>query len=190
MKLLKMRKAAVLTLALAALAIVQPVRAQQGSAEGIKVHGRWTIDVRNPDGTLASHNEFDNALTLDGRQVLAGLLSRFWQAGEWRITLFNGLAQPNPCGGVCVLNEHVGPGAPGLGELGINLALDTSGRPTGTFNLSGATQATTGGLIDWVATIQVPAGFGFKIFTEHQLAAPITVTPNQIIQVTVVFSFS
>jgi len=26
------------------------------------VHGHWTIDVREPDGTLVSHNEFENAL--------------------------------------------------------------------------------------------------------------------------------
>ena len=30
--------------------------------EGIKVHGHWTIDIRNPDGTLAQHHEFENAL--------------------------------------------------------------------------------------------------------------------------------
>ena len=26
------------------------------------MHGHWTIDVRNPDGTLVTHREFENAL--------------------------------------------------------------------------------------------------------------------------------
>ncbi len=30
--------------------------------EGIAVHGYWTIDVRNPDGKLAKHMEFENQL--------------------------------------------------------------------------------------------------------------------------------
>src|SRR6267378_4379919 len=32
-----------------------------GQKEGITVHGHWTIDVRNPDGTLVTHREFENA---------------------------------------------------------------------------------------------------------------------------------
>ncbi len=35
----------------------------RGSHEGIKVYGYWKIDVRNPDGSLARHVEFENALT-------------------------------------------------------------------------------------------------------------------------------
>src|SRR5271168_3514589 len=30
--------------------------------EGITVHGHWTIDVKNPDGTVASHHEFENSI--------------------------------------------------------------------------------------------------------------------------------
>src|SRR5438034_4820551 len=30
--------------------------------EGIQVHGHWTIEVREPDGTRVSYDEFDNAL--------------------------------------------------------------------------------------------------------------------------------
>ena len=32
------------------------------AGEGIAVHGRWIIDVRNPDGTLVSHQDFENAI--------------------------------------------------------------------------------------------------------------------------------
>jgi hypothetical protein len=34
----------------------------RGQSDGIKVHGHWTIEVRNPDGTLAKHSEFENSL--------------------------------------------------------------------------------------------------------------------------------
>jgi hypothetical protein len=37
--------------------------AQKGQHEGINVHGHWTIEVRNPDGKVASHTEFENALS-------------------------------------------------------------------------------------------------------------------------------
>src|SRR5713226_6208411 len=42
-----------------------------GQKEGIKVHGHWTIDVRNPDGTLVTHREFENSLAASGTLSLA-----------------------------------------------------------------------------------------------------------------------
>lgn len=37
--------------------------APKGNHEGIQVHGHWIIEVKNPDGTLVSHTEFENALS-------------------------------------------------------------------------------------------------------------------------------
>ncbi len=53
--------------------------APRGGQEGIKVHGRWTIDVKNPDGSLARHVEFENGLCVasqggSGDVLLAGVL--------------------------------------------------------------------------------------------------------------------
>src|SRR5215813_12056085 len=45
-----------------------------GPQESIKVHGHWTIVIRNGDGSVASRHEFNNALQ-DG-SFLAKLLSR------------------------------------------------------------------------------------------------------------------
>lgn len=43
--------------------------------EGIKIHGHWVIDVKNADGSIAEHREFENALVpMQGGSVLAGLL--------------------------------------------------------------------------------------------------------------------
>jgi hypothetical protein len=57
-------------------------------SEGIKVHGHWVIDVRNADGTLVRHKDFENSLvtqgigTASGDQLMAGLLSGNVTAGD------------------------------------------------------------------------------------------------------------
>lgn len=44
-------------------------QAPKGDHEGIKVHGHWTIEVRNPDGKLVSHTEFENSLAANSGSV-------------------------------------------------------------------------------------------------------------------------
>lgn len=54
-----------------------------GNHEGLKVHGHWTIEVRDPDGTVVTRREFENSLVttnaptgfFTGSQLLVGLLS-------------------------------------------------------------------------------------------------------------------
>jgi len=46
-----------------------------GSHEGITVHGHWTIDVKNPDGTVATHREFENALQPGAYGALGALIA-------------------------------------------------------------------------------------------------------------------
>jgi hypothetical protein len=43
-------------------------------SEGIQVHGHWTIDVKNPDGTVVTHKEFENSLTSSGAAIISSLL--------------------------------------------------------------------------------------------------------------------
>ena len=52
-----------------------------GRVEGIKVHGHWIIDVRNPDDTLVTHREFENALVPGN--PLARILARQQTVGVW-----------------------------------------------------------------------------------------------------------
>jgi len=35
---------------------------KKGAGEGIQVHGHWTIEVRDPDGKVETHREFENML--------------------------------------------------------------------------------------------------------------------------------
>src|SRR5262245_45061077 len=87
----------------AALIAVLPVvasatiQAQSAKGDGIKVHGYWTIDVRNADGGLASHNEFENALEPSGGVALTGLLARNSVPTAWRLDLIGANLTSGPC---------------------------------------------------------------------------------------------
>ena len=41
-----------------------------GSGEGIQVHGDWTMDIYNQDGSLDRRVDFSNALTQNGNEML------------------------------------------------------------------------------------------------------------------------
>jgi hypothetical protein len=62
-----------------------PVQENGAASDGIGVHGAWTVDVINPDGTLDQHYEFHNELTAWGEETLAHLLNG-GSAGEWEIS--------------------------------------------------------------------------------------------------------
>jgi hypothetical protein len=47
----------------------------KGSHEGIRVHGYWTIVVKNPDGSIATRREFENSIQSAGEAYLASLLA-------------------------------------------------------------------------------------------------------------------
>ena len=95
--------------------------AEKGTQEGIKVHGHWTIDVKNPNGTVVTHREFENSLAGPGGSLgantLAGLLSGNYVVGPWAITLFG---SPGPCSsatssigaGTCVILSASATGTP------------------------------------------------------------------------------
>lgn len=99
-----------------ALAAVPPAAAQDanggGQREGVTVHGHWIIDVRNPDGSLASHVEFDNDLLqfgagIGGHNALAAIMGRTRSVGLWQIRL---IGPPPPPG---VIAASGGPCASG-----------------------------------------------------------------------------
>jgi hypothetical protein len=116
------QQAAVKPQAVSAARAGQPTAAQTETAagetkpaksgqEGITVHGHWVIDVRNPDGSLAQHREFENSLTLNGTYVLAALLSGSAVPGNWAVLL--GPASGNgPC-----TNSYTASGVSGTSEI-------------------------------------------------------------------------
>ena len=59
-------------------------KAPRGAGERIQVHGQWTIEVRNRDGSVARHLEFENALVDDGPAVLLPCCSASPSRGRGR----------------------------------------------------------------------------------------------------------
>jgi len=175
--------------------------------EGIKVHGDWVIEVRNPDGTLASRAEFQNALEWPGGVALARLLARDPVVpGRWQIRLTG--YQADPCGvgnnssRPCLISEPGShPGAPSYSDVDWSQNLVVT-RTDGVVQLSGSIVKTpTGGRsITSVSTfVELCSGAGagavctWSPFTRHSQNSPaiaLNLQPGQIIQVTVRISFS
>ena len=198
-----------------------PLQAGKGSAqaessgprEGIKVHGHWTIDVRNPDGKLVTHREFENALTQPGANVLAAILSRNASPGEWWIRIDG---NPPPC-------YNQGQGRPfecysvessispqdfyRFSNLKITTTANLSGvigAATVTVELAGAATAAASSDINQVQALLVlcsgsiaptsctQAGGGSSpiSITSKILDNPVSVAKGHIFEVSVVISFS
>jgi hypothetical protein len=62
--------------------------------EGIRIHGHWVLQVKNPDGSLGERREFDNSLTngsgISGTQLLVGLLGGDLVAGGLGVAFIQG----------------------------------------------------------------------------------------------------
>ncbi len=93
--------------------------AKSGLHTGIKVHGHWVLEVKNPDGKVVSHTEFENSLVSGGSgdnlltQILAGNVT----LGAWAIFLSNGTGT-GPCstGGTSHLCSILSASATALGQ--------------------------------------------------------------------------
>jgi hypothetical protein len=192
-----------LTMALMALllGVVQPgtaVLRAQGPREGIKVHGHWTIDVRQPDGTLVQHHEFENAL-VGSQTFLAQVLGRQGVPGLWTIAL-ESLGPAKVClGGRCSIvesNSSFGPNPEVVHTLTVGV---TNGNA---LLLSGTATADTTGFIDQVETFfsmcapniatancQDAVSSNTGALTRASIS-PMNIVAGQIMQVTVTISFS
>jgi len=62
----------------------EPV-APKGQHEGIAVHGHWTIEVRNPDGSVVTHRELENSLV--GTSTMLSLLFGTAVPGGYQVEL-------------------------------------------------------------------------------------------------------
>jgi hypothetical protein len=190
-----------------------------GQKEGIKVHGHWTIDVRNPDGTLVTHREFENSIQGSGTRVLAQLLGRNFSVGEWSIVLDHEGSSTKPCVfligntfnyNACTITEANGHTSDDPTHAQFKtLVVDVN--PNGVLvHLSGSATfigavGQQQGSLNSVATRIVPCASGVApqdcksdtasastayIFTSTILDSPLTLEVGQIIQVKVVISFS
>jgi len=172
-----------------------------GRHEGIKVHGHWTIEVRNPDGLLATHREFENSFTGSGAFILASILAGTATSGPWEVWLGSSIfSGPSPWlsagagndpfnsdGGAVIVPSTLAPFAPPGTSFFPNLTVSNSG---GQVVLTGsAIPAQNGGIGEVFTYIGycgnstsplscVQASPNFREFTA------VVLQPNQVVQVT------
>lgn len=186
--------------------------ASSGPSEGVEVHGHWTIEIAEANGTVVSTNEFDNALTVNGAQFLSDLLSRETTSGIWEV----GLATQSGVPGACLTASGNAVGCtitelpvsdPSLQSAttrfgGLSVTSPSSGTNEGALVLSGSATATNDGTIGRVSTTAhacssatapdnaSTCGTNNTTFTLKALATPISVLTGQTINTTVVISFN
>ena len=192
-----------------------PNENQGAQSEGIHVRGHWTIEVRDPDGSLASRTEFENALTSTGVKFLTMFIGRTRTVGFWTVAAA-GSGVEGPClfsptqPAACFMQEAANPAGVGAGNHFHTLTV--SGVPTSINDattgmiLSGTATAARDDSIVRVYTQATPclssvspddcAGGtasgvdGGAVFTSTTLPTPVPVVTGQSILVTVVISFS
>ena len=191
-----------------------PGESGRGPLEGVKVHGHWVIDVKNPDGTLAQHREFENSLS--NPNIMVALLYGSEVAQDFTINL-GGTTPPcapgtssYPC--VIVHNLSVLPANAICGTYYCvtGLTVTPNFGQTPTLVLAGSLTATQAGSISTVSTdigicgsptttqTAVSAsscastssnGYGYSGLTGTGITA-VPIISGQIIQVTVTITFS
>jgi hypothetical protein len=68
-----------------------------GLQQGLKLHGHWVIDIKNPDGTLAEHHEFENSIIATGQALMIGLLSGYMTPGQFLVLIAGPTGGNAPC---------------------------------------------------------------------------------------------
>jgi len=97
----------------------EPAASGKGIYNGITVHGHWTIEVRNPDGKVVTHREFENSVVPgNGPQAIESMMLGAWVPQAYRVVLSGtGASQspanaPAPCSynsspATCTIQENV-----------------------------------------------------------------------------------
>jgi hypothetical protein len=198
-----------------ACVIARPVIVAAQQREGIQVHGRWVIEVDNPDGTMVTRLDFDNALASGGASLLAQYLTGSSPA-RWVIELGSYGGTTNPCAGgtyngfpqnSCLLVDGASAPLPTGTSVFPTLSAALGGPSSDQVVLTATSTALVPGQIEYVATRQGscgrftspsacnPAGTVLQ-FTVHDLVngqgqpTPLSIAAGQIVKVTVNLSFS
>jgi hypothetical protein len=179
-----------------------------GQVEGIKVHGHWTIEVRDPDGSLVERQEFDNALDPAGNGILTRILGRVQSVGNWQVwtrSPTSSVCQTAGTGAIeCYIVES---GDPDTGDnYFATLSVSVPGSAPFSLNLSGYLTAQQDGTIESVAAVVKTCGGGVAPtacvgasvppleattwVTATTLPAPVAALTGQQVLVNVVISFS
>lgn len=199
---------------MAAAAPALHVKSNGGNHESITVHGWWTIEVKNADGTLAAHREFENSLA-NGATLLGSFLAGTETPGPWSVQLASNsgvirIDPPNatvldgqdaqtclnnPAANVCSTGLSVAPTASGVTLSGSATLSDTS-VPYGVGVVTTLVGMCSTGNLAPNACIQNAGSNVSQAFTSRNLDGlngdpqGVTINPGQTVSVTVNISFS
>jgi hypothetical protein len=177
------------------------------NANAIKVHGRWTIEVKSPAGKRVSIRRFENALQLPyGNAVLAKFLARANSPGAWSIVLDS--ANP-PCSQdgtatgtavFCLISESFDTDVQPWIFKTVTVSAPSSGANANALVVRAAINATRDGSVssvqtlvdrcDWNAPSPCSGTSSNQAFTAKALGTAVDVKEGQQILTTVVISFS
>ena len=175
------------------------VGAPDSISSTIKVHGDWTVVVRNPDGSIASKHHFENSIASGGQSFFASLMARQAGAFFWVVRLESlcgtapnlkacGIAE-SPLANDSVLSNWFG----GAVTPSLTISNPHTGPTAYKFVLSGSLTSSNTGQITRVGTetvVQNGSSDGIGEITGTSLQTPISVQSGQTIDVTVVIGFS
>jgi hypothetical protein len=153
----------------------------QAQTEGLKVRGRWVVDVLDRNGTLAQHVEFDNALTPGGMGVLARRLTGENVAGIVPRAHFRNLTVTNTTGNTGSGNTNISV------VLSGHLVVDNGARISLVQTRIGTCGRDTAAAGCSPSRSEPGANFSF---TSHQLRTPVAVTKDRIVRVKLTLTFS
>jgi hypothetical protein len=168
--------------------------------ESIAVRGHWTLEVRNPDGTIVEQREFDNHLRPEGADFLGLIMLGKVPSFAWTIVL-NGFHTPggaftSPEGGNSI--ARIVPPIWQDRQLGTVQFNTLTIAPSLPLTLIGTAIANTNGIIGnvetrvWHCPNNNCPGFPFNTqrdFTFTRLEPPVTLQAEQTVRVTVTISF-
>lgn len=183
--------------------------ASEPDGEGIKVHGRWEINVINPDGRVAQNVVFENALTNSGMGTLAMLISGSRIVRDPSGALYwdlkvdtTGVVDTDECNDITGINreganpsddvaraEFSGNPATGTQTMSRLMLVPDSCMLTDTFTIN---EVRSGNIL---ITDQAPDGspvntiYRYPSFSSKTLPAPIVVARGQAVSLKVTFSF-
>jgi hypothetical protein len=164
--------------------------------DAIKVHGAWTIEIRDRGRTVRTAR-FHNELTTKGAETLVSILARQNSAGQWMIGLTPQLCGTPTAQQYCWIDESGGTVAQ---THTLVLSTPDTGDDAGKLVLKATLVA---GIDNSITTVQTsliqcppstapatPCGGSGYLFSRRDLATPIPVVAGQQVLITVKYSFS
>jgi hypothetical protein len=167
---------------------------KRAKGEGIQVHGHWTIEVRDPDGTLKAHREFENSLVGvgagNGADLLTGLLLGTVTPGGFSLAL-NGLGPIIlPLGPACTMAPACNVTLKAMPGAGFTVSGTVFNAPAGKIvNVVTAVGTCPGTVAPSSCFINSNVTNTPGLTSKDLTAAPIAVTAGQTVSVTVQITF-